>query len=108
LRAFESFLRLEPVHTLSLMNYAIATYACWHGRPPNHLDALRTDSLPRSIQPLEDRAFLDAWGRPLAYRRRGAVYEVRSSGPDRIMRTPDDLVSRQTEPLRRQREYNCR
>jgi hypothetical protein len=109
-RAFEAFLKETPVHALSLMNYRIATFACWNERLPESLAELqRMEPVPpAAFRALETRAFRDAWDRPLAYRRRTVGYEVRSAGPDGVLNSPDDLVSAEDAPLRRTRDSECR
>lgn len=112
-QAFEAFLRRTPVHSLSLLNYRIAEYACWRGRVPRTMDELRAAaSAPPApaLASLDEREWLDAWGRPLLYTPRGTRgYEVRSAGPDGAAGTPDDLVGAYDEvPLKRERANSCR
>jgi len=110
LQAFEAFLRETPVHSLSLMNYRIATFACLNQRLPASIAEIQAvESLPPvPVRALERRSFRDAWGRPLQYRRLAVGYEVRSAGPDGQTNSSDDLVSAEAAPLRRSRETNCR
>jgi Type II secretion system (T2SS), protein G len=112
LRAFEAFLRQTPVHSLSLFNYRLAEYACWHGRVPRTIAELRGADRPpaaAALAPWEERSWRDAWGRPLRYRPRGTRgYEVRSLGADGAAGTGDDLVGAyDTVPLKRERKENC-
>jgi len=106
LAEFHAFLRAIPVHALSLMNYRLAEYACRHGRLPVTLTALRTRPVG-ALAALDSAAFLDAWGHPLRYQPHAPGYELRSAGPDGRFGTPDDLVSAQDAPLRRERATGC-
>ena len=108
-RAFEAFLSETPIHSLSLMNYRIATFACRNERLPANLTELQraAPDSPSALRALDERAWRDAWNRPLVYRRRDVGYEVRSAGPDGVLDSPDDLVSAEDAPLRRTRDSNC-
>jgi len=109
-QAFEAFLKAVPIHTISLFNYGIATYACRNnGRLPNTLDELRdTVMLSPAIARLEERAFRDAWDQRLRYRPHPPGYELRSAGPDHKFGTLDDIVRDYTEvPLRRDPGRDC-
>lgn len=109
LRAFEASLLAVPIHTLSLFNYRIATYACRHGgRLPVALSDLRdTVLISSSVGILEERSFRDAWNRPLRFEPHPPGYHLRSAGPDGSFDTPDDLISDMAAPLRRDPELNC-
>jgi hypothetical protein len=108
-RAFEAFLNETPIHSLSLMNYRIATFACWNERLPTTIAELQRaqPASPPALRALDERAWRDAWNRPVVYRRRNVGYEVRSAGPDGVLDSPDDLVSAEDAPLRRTRDSQC-
>lgn len=111
--AFAAALRADPVHSISLMNYRIAEFACRTGRPPNSLAELRAartaDIADPDVDWLGEALWSDAWHRPIQYRRRGLGYEVRSAGSDGRLGTADDLVGRyDTIPLKRFRKDGCR
>lgn len=57
----------------------------------------KTGSLPEAIRDLESDPkavdlLRDVWGQPIVYVRSGSAYELRSSGPDRQLGTPDDII----------------
>jgi hypothetical protein len=109
LQAFVDFLHDTPIHSLSLVNYGIAEFACRRGHLPRDLAELRAaTTTPSFLSVLEDRSYQDAWGRPLKYSPRPPGYEVRSAGPDGRFGTADDLVSALATPLGRDPTHDCR
>lgn len=113
LAAFEQTLRWEPVHSLTLLNYSIAEFVCRRGQLPQNVEELRASSPPLEppvLTRVAKRRWQDAWGKPLLFGRRGARgYEVRSTGPDGIAHTTDDVVAAYDEvPLKRDKSTDCR
>jgi hypothetical protein len=61
----------------------------------------RREPLPRDLPRILGEVFpgrsdvkRDPWGEPFFLRRRGDGFEIGSAGPDRIVGTPDDILSR--------------
>ena len=107
-RDFEAFLRTTPIHSLSILNYRIAEFACHRGRLPRDVaEVTAAVSIPPLLAALEERTYRDAWGRPVRYMARPPGYEVRSAGPDGHFGTTDDLVSTLAQPLSRDPAHDC-
>ena len=69
---------------------AINIYAMQHnGQLPDALSALVESDDPLLNKP----DLIDRWGEPFGYERNGRRYIIRSSGPDRIMGTEDDITN---------------
>lgn len=82
-------------HVVSQIKAAVRAYEAHHGALPDSLDILCAPDA--SHPPLLRREFLsDSWVRPFRYRilsTNTIAFEVRSSGPDKIMDTADDLTN---------------
>lgn len=72
---------------LANLRYRIEGYRLQAGRFPASLEELLPGSADR------DALARDAWGGTFALRPLPNDYELRSSGPDRVLGTPDDVVA---------------
>jgi len=62
------------------------------GGNPRHINFLNADA---GMRVNENGELVDPWGKPYFFHQlSGQEMEIRSAGPDGIMWTPDDLVSR--------------
>lgn len=60
--------------------------------------AANNQQLPENIEGIKlVQDYKDAWGESLRYDRTGDKFKIRSSGPDKKMDTPDDIVSKDFE-----------
>jgi hypothetical protein len=90
----------EEDHTVSpirapfrAIEKAVQAYVASHnGKLPDSLEELVQPS-NGELQLLEAKNLIDPWERPIEYERRGKKFTIRSSGPDRIMRTDDDFTN---------------
>jgi len=87
-----------PTHTRALnkmraITRAVDLYVNEHkGEFPTSLEELtkpRTDGWPPF---LKKKRMIDPWGKPMKYELKGNSFTLRSSGPDRIMGTEDDIT----------------
>jgi hypothetical protein len=77
---------------LQLLSGRIRGYAGTHrGALPSDLIAL-TRLFPSDEHGAVSRLVVDLWGTPIVYEPIGAVFTVRSAGPDRAWHTADDLA----------------
>ena len=64
-----------------------------NGKVPESLDCLVLSADEKSPPLLKEENLLDEWGGTIEYERDGRKFILRSSGPDKKMGTPDDLVT---------------
>jgi hypothetical protein len=102
------FTNLAPVQALEVMSTAIHTYcSMFHGNPvgtnPEITRALNGGNPKQAnfIQPENgmringNGELVDPWGNPYFFHQlSGTEMEIRSAGPDGVMWTPDDLITR--------------
>jgi len=84
---------IPPIHvSFAEIKKAVQTYEATHnGKLPDTLDELIQSSAGK-FRPREKKAFSDPWGKPIEYERKEHDFTIRSSGPDRIMGTEDDIT----------------
>lgn len=82
-----------PVRAFRAIEKAVQVYVASHnGKLPDSLEELVHPS-DGSPQLLEKNVLIDPWGKPIEYERKGSNFSIRSSGPDRMMRTEDDVTN---------------
>ena len=78
---------------LATIEQAVQIYAITHsGKFPESLNDLITGTEDKPPL-LKKEILLDIWGEPIGYERDGRKLIIRSSGPDRIMGTEDDITN---------------
>ena len=83
---------------LAQLRKRVERYRAAYGRWPVDLAAAVSDTAPG---PAARYLVVDMWGGTVSYRLRGAGFELRSAGPDRVMESEDDIVdSPAPEPAR--------
>ena len=94
---------------LQILSGHIRGYAAAHsGLLPPGLGVFML-SFSHDERPSVARLLVDVWGMPVEYEPVGAVFNVRSAGPDRTWSTPDDLsetAGTDFDPRPRRREYD--
>ena len=73
---------------LHAIELAVESFRRDHGSYPDSLRAMTADDMGR----VDDLYRLDGWKRPFNYNAANGQYEIRSSGPDGVLHTSDDLV----------------
>jgi hypothetical protein len=88
-RVPETVFQNHPSRTLramSALSSQVDEFARSQNRLPLSIEELQTHLQGSATSPA------DAWGTPIGYRIDRIRYELRSSGADRIVNTPDDVV----------------
>jgi len=81
-----------------MIEMAINIYTIKHyGKIPDSLEELLQPIKDSSKPLLEKEDIIDAWGELMRYEHDGNKYLIISSGPDRKMRTADDIVRGNSE-----------
>ena len=87
-------------HTMEAITYAVTSYAQrYNGEFPSSLDEL---VYPSEGNPslMHKTNLTDPWGKPIEHERTENGFTIRSSGPDRIMGTEDDIIKHVTNDVR--------